>query len=575
MRLRCTRARIVRSVALLAVAGALLALPACSKREDKNNPVLARIGEAQITRWDFVSAVERAPRDTWPPFDSLDHAGRLEFLKTMIAKELLAQEAVRRFPTLPPDQEYSVRRAGTDVVLGLLAPELAPPERRLSKEAIEECQKQVSRMYQTHTLVLDNEARAKEVAAANWTLESFNSLVMQETLEMSLNETMSTNFLRDVTALQFVPDAIPALETVREGQVLGPFRGQKGWYVYRINAIAVPPDSALADTVGLSDACRQLRAANALWKKTNDLLEKAEIRYDDENVQWLQKAYTANFLAVHDSIRAKIMTYKLKLIPAVSGPDRDREMVRVRGEPITVGQMLDEMTPRPVTDYPNIRHRGSIRLLLEEIVLERVLMEEAEKRGITKRREVAQAVEDMRERAALSHFLDSDLMQQAKQRVTEDAVQKFYEENSAEYMDSGRIKMAILYIKDFNRGIEYTRLLKRGEPFAKVAAQARREDPDTEYIPDSGFFNGWMNKELYDFGRTLEKGTATGPVRMQDGRIVVYQVLDRTPPELVPLDLVRSVVADGVAFMAREQLLQELIPQLEKANAVQIFEDKL
>ena len=46
------------SIIVLSLLSLGLAAPGCGRKEDANNPIVARVGDSQIRRWDFISAVE-------------------------------------------------------------------------------------------------------------------------------------------------------------------------------------------------------------------------------------------------------------------------------------------------------------------------------------------------------------------------------------------------------------------------------------------------------------------------------------------------------------------------------------
>jgi hypothetical protein len=553
----------------------VLSAPGCGRKKgDANDPIVARVAETVIRKSDFVSAVARAPRDTWAPLDSLDHAGRMEFLNTMLSKRLLEMEALRRYPTLPPETEYILRKAERDIVMAMLANDFAPAK-RLSGGDIEECRKALAFGYSAHTLLVDTEARGREVAAGQWTDESFNELVRSETLEMKVEETLGKNFLRQIRAPQFVPEALPQLEGAKAGTILGPYRKRPGWVLYRISEVLVPPDSATADTAGLADACRNMRRAIALREATDRLIDNEKIEYNEENLAWTQKLYADTLLAAHAALGRELLGRKDALLPAVGETDRARELVRISGQPFTVGQFLDEMAQRPITDFPSILHRGSIRLLVEQMVTDQALWREAEKRGYPKRTEVTETLAGRRVEVTLNYLLDEYLYEEAGKRVTEDALLQYVKDHQGDFMTRGKINLEVIYLDDYSLGVKLTTRLKRGESFKAVAADAKRGDPSAEIVASTGLFDGSDDLELYNFGREIEVGGATGPIRKQNGRYVVHRVLDHGPPEPKELDEVRRDVLTAVTFLEREKMLEELISQLRNAQPIEIYEDKL
>jgi hypothetical protein len=560
-----------RLMALFFVGAAVLLASGCAQKD----PVLAQVGQTVIRRSDFLSALAKAPRGTWAPIDSLDHAGRLDFLRTMIAKELLLQEALRRYETLPPEAAYQLRRVEQALVARTLSLQLAPYPASIPPAQVEDLRRRMSRDYKIQPVILDRESKARDIAAGQWTQESFNEVSYRETLEMTLEESMNKNRVLTVHLFDVPPPVAEVLASATPGQILGPIRLHEGWGVYRVDDIVTAPDSALADTTGLMESCRSFLQGAALWKATDDLLGQADIRKNEENLGWFQKLYAKNFIAVSDSFGRELLLHKEALIPTADAADRSRELARVAGEPLTVGDLLDEMAGLPVKRFPNVEHRGSIRLLVDEMILDRTLWREARRRGIPETASVRAEMAGKRRDIALTHLLDVGLMKEAKAQLDAPAYQAWYEANISRYMSKGPVRLALIYVGNMEIGVDLVTMLKADTPFAQVAAEARRREAGAQIIQDTGFIDIESEKNLYNLTRELPVGASSGPISMPDGRWLAFRILERGEPAPIPLYIVRLEVETLAAIEAQNRILEALVADLERKAGVTIAENKL
>jgi parvulin-like peptidyl-prolyl isomerase len=178
-----------------------------------------------------------------------------------------------------------------------------------------------------------------------------------------------------------------------------------------------------------------------------------------------------------------------------------------------------------------------------------------------------------------------------KIEITDEEIQNFYDDNAAMMSVPPQMRIRYIRIGLGNNEDEATAarsraddayrklvpgLFQEGEDFATVA-QEYSEDPET--AADGGELPGWIGEstdilaeiELHPFHEVvldLPVGEISAPFEF-GGSLYIVQVIERTDPELLPLEEARPYIEEILNLQKHEQLLLELQNRLlEEAGFV-------
>lgn len=251
---------------------------------------------------------------------------------------------------------------------------------------------------------------------------------------------------------------------------------------------------------------------------------------------------------------------------AAAGPDTDRILVRVNGEPIYESELNRAYLSRipNVTGHANLsRERAAAhqRELLSELVVRRLILQAARKAGITvSDEEVDREAERLRarfsdregyERAIArqgldeakvleglrEHLLGAKMEQRIMDRVarpTQEQLRAYFEENPEKFRIPPRASLSYVLVQvaadatkaeweAAQRRLEpLVQRVRGGEPFAEVAAEAAREEGVVTRDLGQVHQGQAPFQELDKVAFTLQAGQVSDPVWTLYGYAVVF-----------------------------------------------------
>ena len=144
-----------------------------------------------------------------------------------------------------------------------------------------------------------------------------------------------------------------------------------------------------------------------------------------------------------------ILVAAMPLFAQTAASDAKRPVATINGETITV-EKLDQMYLRLGTEMrQNYDRNGGKGALLENYIRKRLIIQEALKKGFDKRPDVAADLEAARESALFDRYVRDVVAQSV---VTEQMLQKYYDENVKDFAIPETIKVRHIVIGISNNG---------------------------------------------------------------------------------------------------------------------------
>ena len=282
--------------------------------------------------------------------------------------------------------------------------------------------------------------------------------------------------------------------------------------------------------------------------------------------------------------------------------DEDRiKIAQIGDEAVRFGDLSAYIQGLPIEQRHRTKSKQAKLQVLEQMIVETLLLREADKRGIEvsheeveqemQRRGVGamgpETLEDYGQEAEGYHQHEHNMEEQVGRelrlrklqmqviapslKVTDEDVRQFYEENKAKYAIADFVRIRFVTCSTVEQAQKIIDRVGAGESFEDIfkkiftetAGEGGQEWPPNVYMPI-----GRMGPaELRDGLKEAQPGDLIGPVKREDGFDVV-QLIDRQPPqaELLKRDLVISKTSE---------VYNQFVVQLKEDYQVQIFEDKL
>lgn len=264
----------------------------CTLPESVRKQVLARIGKETITVGAFADEINRKSPYLRARYESLDR--RKSLLQNIVRRELLAEEAARRGLDKDPDVQRTMKQVMIQKLLAKVY-----KERVESKGVTDE---ELKKFYQDHfkeynkpeqvrisiILVKDKAAADKVLAEAN--KAKGNMRVWRELVRKYSQDKVSKirggdlRYFDAQTTRVAKPLVEAAFKLGKPGQITGPIKTDKGWYVIRLTHRRKAFKRTLEEVKDqiTQRILRQKRSA-AIKAFIEELRKKAKIKvYDNE-----------------------------------------------------------------------------------------------------------------------------------------------------------------------------------------------------------------------------------------------------------------------------------------------------
>lgn len=166
--------------------------------------------------------------------------------------------------------------------------------------------------------------------------------------------------------------------------------------------------------------------------------------------------------------------------------------------------------------------------------------------------------------------VDRLLRQEAPTPPDEAEVERWYHEHLDQMRRPERVRLRQILVEDRETAKQALAEIRAGRDFAEVARDYSR-DPSAE----RGGYQGELSREevppsLLETIFELQPGEVSEVVEAEYG-YHVFEVLDRSPAEVVPLEEVREEISDQLRRVASDRLLEDLVERARKRYAVEVY----
>ncbi|MFZ5478242.1 MAG: peptidylprolyl isomerase [Myxococcota bacterium] len=245
--------------------------------------------------------------------------------------------------------------------------------------------------------------------------------------------------------------------------------------------------------------------------------------------------------------------------PPVPGEmDRSGEVIKVvNGKNVTQGMLDATIAQIPEQMRDQIIARGQMDQVKENLVVGELLYQESIKQKLHDKPEVKTSIA-MAERAALSQALLDEIV---KQRTTDEAVKKYYEEHKVQFARPSA-KARAIFVKEEAEADAIVAQVKGGADFAAIAKE-KSIDPRSS---KEGGDLGWIEKQGLppDLGEPIfaaNAGDVVGPISTR-GAFAIIKVEEKR--DAVPLE----EAADGIKQKMKNEIVEAYVEELKKAATI-------
>ncbi len=237
----------------------------------------------------------------------------------------------------------------------------------------------------------------------------------------------------------------------------------------------------------------------------------------------------------------------------------------VNGQVITeqeVTQRMAGLNPSYRTALGNDRKK-----LLEEMIMETVLLQEARRRGLDRDSQVKQLLKEAKRQILLGRLLE--VLRDSKQvEVTDEEVRRIYEANKDSFKEPETFRASHVLAENEETAKKVLERLKAGESFAKLAEEVSK-DVSKAKGGDIGYFSkGQLIPEFEAACEPLKPGELSGVVKTSLGYHVIL-LTERKAARVRPLEEVRDQIRKQLAAQQQQRQIETYVQQLRAKAQIQ------
>lgn len=226
-----------------------------------------------------------------------------------------------------------------------------------------------------------------------------------------------------------------------------------------------------------------------------------------------------------------------------------------------MGNNLPEVQKQQINNDADIRSR-----MVDNMVVEELFVQEAEKTGIAKDKEFQTALDRARRQLLTQRYLQRTV----QPKLTDANMEAFFNKNKARYSQD-EVRAYHVLLKTEAEAKEVYGKAKAGEDFEVLAKKYSKDPSVAQNMGDLGFFTrSRMVPQFADKAFSMKAGEISEPVKSPFGFHVI-KVVEKRAGKAVKFDDVK----DQVRSDFQSESVNELIASLKKNNKVTIFEDKV
>lgn len=230
----------------------------------------------------------------------------------------------------------------------------------------------------------------------------------------------------------------------------------------------------------------------------------------------------------------------------------------VNGETVTVQEIDDRfkaLSPAVRDSIGNDKAK-----VLDQLVMETLLMQEARKRRLESDAEVVRLMHDARKQIMFGRLFEL-LRKEDKTSVPEDQITQFYEKNKASFAVPASLRASHILLADEAAAEQAQSRLKSGEPFAKVAEEMST-DPSKQRGGDIGYFSkGQVIPEFEQACQSLKVGDVSKVVKTQLGYHLIL-LTERREAREKSLEEVKDQIRQVILSQQSQKFAENYVQQL-------------
>ncbi len=272
---------------LLMLIFALVLVAGCAKKENLSESFIAKVNDAVISEEDFIAEISLIPE--WARNNFIGKEGKELFLKEMINKELIYQDAIRRGMQNDKDLEARVEEFRKMTLLSIVLKQEIEDKAEVTESEIKEFYeknpenfKKGAEVRARHILV-DTEEKANDIMASIIKGESFAELA--KTFSKDKGSAQNGGDLGFFSRGKMIPEFEETAFSLKKGEVSKPVKTTYGYHIIEVTDRKEGSQIKFEEAAGTIKNQLLKEKQRGLFESYLETLEgKSEIKTDEEKL---------------------------------------------------------------------------------------------------------------------------------------------------------------------------------------------------------------------------------------------------------------------------------------------------
>jgi peptidyl-prolyl cis-trans isomerase C len=541
------------TLSLIALLGLLALLAGCSPQGGE----LARVGEASITRDDFIAAARNA-QDSYP--GAADSA-KAALLDDLVKRELLVQAAMAR--GLDKDTVFAgfSQRVEEQLLRERLFREISGGPAKVSDAEVDSFYRQRAQETRVRAIFTLAEGPAREAAQQLKAGQDFAAVADRFNMPGMIPPGGDLGYVQTGT---LIPELDRHLVDAPIGSVIGPVEGTgQGWFLMRIEDRRPAQQPSLAEQrTTLSQMLRQRKERVMLLRGVEKLSKEYDVKVAQAGGQTMSQ-------------KLKAMSPTTPATPAQPLTPADKAIVigTYNGGRYTLGDAVQDLQTS-MGAGPNLDMLPMVEMWIKGQTLQRVALVEARKRRIHEDPEVRRIVRERANNYLLEAIYTREVIQ--KVSVEESDLRATHAQMADNFIRLDEVKIVTVALDDSASAAQLRAHAGQAASLREAAAagapRARVRNETIRY-PNEDLFWGPLQA---DFMR-MKPGEIGGPHMSPYGWMLI-QLTSKDQKAQTFEDLpqmVRNQLHAQAVEVKREQRLTALTDSLRQSIKVTVHRDRL
>ena len=239
------------------------------------------------------------------------------------------------------------------------------------------------------------------------------------------------------------------------------------------------------------------------------------------------------------------------------------------------GKITEHEFRQAITNLPErVREAALIQKedFLDSLVIEKLLLQEAESRGLQHSAEVEAVLSQARQRILVAKLIEDEV--ELKADVDADEVKTYYDNHRDEFVTPFRLRASHILLRSREEADEMLQRLQEGESFEDLAKE-HSLDPSAVKGGDVGYFKkGQLIPEFEEVAFSLKKDDLSDIVQSPFGFHII-KVTGEAKPQVKDFAVVEKDITSRLLIEKKTENFESLVERLKKKAGIKINEEAI